>query len=74
MRGVDTSLKEISCGEQQGSILGPILIILINDLPKTSKFFTILFVDDTTLQLSSKSLHNLHDLANFELSKIEDWF
>ena len=75
IRGVDSSLKEISCGVTQGSILGPILfLILINDLPKASKFFTILFADDTTLQLSSKSLHDLNDLANFELSKIEDWF
>jgi hypothetical protein len=75
IRGVDPSLKEISCGVPQVSISGPILfLILINDLPKASKFFTILFADDTTLQLSSKSLHDLYDLANFELSKIEDWF
>ena len=74
IRGVNSSLKEISCGVPQGSILGPILfLILINDLPKASNFFTILFADDTTLQLSSKSLHDLYDLANFELSKIEDW-
>ena len=26
-----------------------------------------------TMQLSSKSLQDLYDLANFELSKIEDW-
>ena len=36
--------------------------------------FINLFANDTTLQLSSKSLHDLFDLANFELSKIEDWF
>ena len=51
-----------------------LFLILINDLPKASTFFTILFADDTTLQLSSKSLHGLYDLANIELSKIEDWF
>ena len=51
-----------------------IFLILINDLPKASKFFTILIADDTTLQLSLKSLHDLYDSANFELSKIEDWF
>ena len=57
IRDVDSSLKEISCGVPQGSILGPILfLILINDLPKASKFSTILFADYTTLQLSSKSL------------------
>ena len=41
---------------------------------KHRHFFTIIFADDTTLQLSSKSLQDLYDLANFELSKIEDWF
>ena len=75
IRVVDSLLKEIFCGVPQGQILGPILfLILINDLPKASTFFTILFADDTTLQLSSKSLHDLYDQANFELSKIEDWF
>ena len=75
IRAVDSSLEEISCGVPQGSIIGPILfLILINDLPKASTFFTILFADKTTLQLSSKNLHDLKNLANFELSKIEDWF
>ena len=50
---LSSELEEISCGVPQGSILGPILyILLINNLPNTSKFFTILFADDTTLQFS----------------------
>ena len=35
-------------------------------------FFTILFADDTTF-FTKLTRHDLYDLANFELSKIEDW-
>ena len=42
IRGVDSSLKEISGGVPQGWILGPILfLILINDLPKANKLTLI---------------------------------
>ena len=75
IRGVNSSLIDLSCGVPQGSILGPILfLILINDLPNASAFFTLLFADDTTLQLSSNNLHLLYDKANMELTNIADWF
>ena len=75
IRGVNSSLKELSCGVPQGSILGPLLfILLINDLPYATNFFNILYADDTTLQMSSNDLCELFYHANIELTKLADWF
>ena len=47
----------ISYGVPQGSVLGPILILLyVNDLPKVSKFKTIVFADDNNLRLSHSNI------------------
>ena len=75
IRGVNSSLKEMSCGVPQGSILGPILfILLINDLPNASKLFSILYADDTTLIKSGSNISQLFEIANIELNKLADWF
>ena len=57
-------------GASQGEILSPILfLILINDLPNAFEFFTILFVDDTTLLISGTDPQSLLNEANAELCK-----
>ena len=73
---ISSSMRYITCGVPQGSILGPLLFILyINDIVHVSQILRfILFADDTNLFYSDKSLDNLQNVLNTELSKLVEWF
>ena len=60
----------------QGSILGPILLILfINDILNASKIAElIMFADDTNLFFKHNELGVLYTTINIELAKISQWF
>ena len=74
INGIDSELKDLTCGVPQGSVLGPILFLLyINDLPNISKLHFFLFADDTNIYLESDDLKKLETTMNKELNKLHEW-
>ena len=67
--------KEVSIGLPQGSILGPLLMIVyLNDIPNISpNIFPVMYADDTTLCIRGDSLGAVSRVVNSELSKFYVW-
>ena len=69
-----SSLKEITCGVPQCSILGPILfLIYINDISNSTELNLLSFADDTTIYCSETTLYDNRKKATSVLTKILDW-
>ena len=76
INGTSSSLRGISCGVPQGSVLGPLLfLIYINDISNCLPENNLrLFADDTNLFLSCDSFMQLENKANECLYNMQQWF
>ena len=73
--GTYSKVEYITHGVPQGSILGPLLfIILVNDLHvKLDKCQLLMYADDTVLYYSDKRIENIEYIINQEADAIQRW-
>ena len=64
----------IKCGLPQGSILGPLLFICVNDIVSSFELLQfVLFADDTNVVASHVNLDALISLINTEFVTVSNW-
>ena len=72
---ISSSFHEISRGGPQGSVLGPLFFLIINDLCQISNIYDlVLFADDTNLFFSQFESTTSMNLVNSGMLKLSDWF
>lgn len=72
--GSSVSNKETVCGVHQGSVLGPLLVLIyVNNIYQCSQIFDFYLFADTNLLYSNKDLEDLETVVKEEVIKVGDW-
>ena len=73
-QATESSLKTISAGVPQGSVLGPLLfLIYVNDIAESLLSLTRLYADDSSLYYSASSVQDIEGIINHDLTMISHW-
>ena len=73
VRTASSSLRKVTSGVPQGSVLGPLLfMIYINDLPEGIKSFMSMFADDTKVLKRIEDEESCRELQN-DLDMLQQW-
>lgn len=71
---VKSDVRIVTCGVLQGSVLGPlVLLIYVNDISENSLLSFLLFADDTNLFYSRRNPEILNQIANQKMCKVANW-
>ena len=72
--GISSQLRKIHHGVPQESILGPILLIYINDLPNCLEYATPrLFADETSITVEGKLVNEIEVTLNHDVVNMKNW-
>ena len=72
--GTLSSHANILCGVPQGSILGPLLILIyVNDMSGAISNKLLLYADDSAILVADKCLSNIETVLQNEVEIVSEW-
>ena len=72
--GVESLVPPISCGVPQGSILGPLLfVLLINDDIHLKRCDIILYAEDTVIYCADRTGERIEEHLNNDMKQVSNW-
>ena len=72
VNGISSEWRNITSGIPQGSVLGPILFLILNNMPKVIQCLVKLFADDAKLYQIIKCIQDRDELQG-DIGNCKDW-
>lgn len=75
VNGMNSQRRKVAHGVPQGSILGPLLfVVMVNDINVNMGCKVISYADDTTLVCSDNCLDRVKETMSLSLNQVSSWF